>query len=80
MRQEQLFNGKWVEYPETEQEWLDLQPEAKLRELFRGDVAGFQRFADRMLDLERRFDRWQREDCARKIGSIAWRLPIQVHP
>ena len=52
------FNGAELLEPETEAEWLAMQPEAKLRELFRGDVIGYQRFADRILELEQRWDRW----------------------
>lgn len=58
------FNGQELLKPETEQEWLDLQPEAKLRELFRGDSDGMQRFQDRLRDLDRRFDRWLSFDPA----------------
>lgn len=58
MKTMMLFNGRELQVPETEQEWLDLQPEAKLRRLFDGDEAATMRFHDRMRDLDRRFDAW----------------------
>lgn len=53
-----LHNGRELQCPETAQEWLDMQPEAKLRALFAGDEAATLRFHDRMRDLDRRFDAW----------------------
>jgi hypothetical protein len=53
-----LHNGEAFQCPETEQEWLDMQPAAKLRALLRGDQAATLRFHERMRDLDRRFDAW----------------------
>lgn len=59
-----LSNGAVLLKPETAQEWLDMQPEAKLRRLFAGDEAATLRFHDRMRDLDRRFERWLDVDPA----------------
>lgn len=73
-----LFNGERQLQPETIQEWLDLQPEAGLRRMFRGDVEGFLKFADRLRDLEQRFDRWAIERRYRALGSVARTLAVEV--
>jgi hypothetical protein len=53
-----LANGRELLYPENQEEWLSIQPAAKLRELLRGDQAATLRFHERMRDLDRRFDAW----------------------
>jgi hypothetical protein len=54
-----LAAGRRIEIPESAEEWLALQPEAKLREYFAGDERGMARYNLRVLDLELRFDLWQ---------------------
>lgn len=76
-----LTNGQVLLKPETEQEWLDLQDEAKLRRqlrlLFAGDEAGTLRFHDRMRDLDRRYDAFRRELAARAAQPVVFSIRLR---
>lgn len=78
MREITLTNGKVYLQPETEQEWLDMQDEAKLRRLFAGDEEGTQRFHDRMCDLDRRYDAFRRGLAQRAAMPIPLQFNYEV--
>jgi hypothetical protein len=71
-----LCNGQVLRQAETLEEQLAMAPEAKLREMFRGDVDGMKRFHDRLRDLDQRFDRWRFRKTLWAV-MLAFPLPVR---